>query len=201
VNGDYLELMGRKFPVVSFPFTEPHNLLNACMAALLAYGLMESRRRGSASIERIVEGLRRFTGLAHRMEWLGEKDGVRVVNNSMCTNPAAVVSSAESVPAVTHLLIGGVNKGLDFAPLAEYLATHSNKPYLFGSDAQLLDNMLGEGYSIFGTLDDAFRAATIEARPGEVIMLAPGCASTDQFRDFRDRGEAFKTIAKEWLES
>jgi UDP-N-acetylmuramoylalanine--D-glutamate ligase len=61
--------------------------------------------------------------------------------------------------------------------------------------------MLGGGYPVFATLNLAFEAATREARPGEVIMLAPGCASTDQFRDFRERGEVFKAMAKEWLES
>jgi len=59
--------------------------------------------------------------------------------------------------------------------------------------------MLGGSYPIFDTLNQAFEAATRNAVKGEVIMLAPGCASTDQFRDFRDRGNVFKAIAKEWL--
>jgi UDP-N-acetylmuramoylalanine--D-glutamate ligase len=151
--------------------------------------------------DKIIEGLMQFRGLAHRMEWLGERGGVRVVNNSMCTNPDAVIKSAQSIRDRTHLLIGGVNKGLDFKPLAHYLANHRNKAYLFGTDGNTLDNMLGGGYPVFATLNLAFEAATREARPGEVIMLAPGCASTDQFRDFRERGEVFKAMAKEWLES
>jgi UDP-N-acetylmuramoylalanine--D-glutamate ligase len=151
--------------------------------------------------QEIVKGLQQFKGLAHRMELLGSRDRIRVINNSMCTNPDAVIKSAQSVRDPSHLLIGGVNKGLDFKPLANYLANHRNKAYLFGSDAEALDNMLGGGYPIFANLANAFQAAVLEARPGEVIMLAPGCASTDQFSDFRDRGEVFRTIAKEWLES
>ena len=147
----------------------------------------------------IVEGLKSFHGLAHRMEPLGEKGGVRVINNSMCTNPDAVIKSAASVRDPAHLLIGGVNKGLDFKPLRHYLANHRHHAYLFGSDAKQLNEMLGGGYPIFDTMRQAFDEATRNAVKGEVIMLAPGCASTDQFRDFRDRGIVFKAMAKEWL--
>jgi UDP-N-acetylmuramoylalanine--D-glutamate ligase len=147
----------------------------------------------------IVEGLQSFKGLAHRMEWLGERDRVRVINNSMCTNPDAVIKSAMAVRDPSHLLIGGVNKGLDFGPLRHYLANHRHRAYLFGSDAANLDAMLGGGHPTFRTLQEAFAAATDKAVPGEVIMLAPGCASTDQFRDFRERGDVFRDVAKEWL--
>jgi UDP-N-acetylmuramoylalanine--D-glutamate ligase len=147
----------------------------------------------------IVEGLKQFHGLAHRMEWVGEKGGIRVINNSMCTNPDAVIKSASSVRDPAHLLIGGVNKGLDFKPLKHYLANHRHHAYLFGADAQQINEMLGGSYPVFDTMESAFDEATRKAVRGEVIMLAPGCASTDQFRDFRDRGIVFKAIAKEWL--
>ncbi len=148
---------------------------------------------------KVVDGIKSFHGLAHRMEPVGEKDGIRVINNSMCTNPDAVIKSAQSVRDPAHLLIGGVNKGLDFKPLKHYLANNRHKAYLFGSDSQNLNEMLGGNFPIFDTLEQAFDAATRNAVKGEVIMLAPGCASTDQFRDFRDRGNVFKAIAKEWL--
>jgi UDP-N-acetylmuramoylalanine--D-glutamate ligase len=147
----------------------------------------------------IVDGLHAFKGLAHRMERVGERDRVRVINNSMCTNPDAVIKSAMAVRDPAHLLIGGVNKGLDFGPLRHYLANHRHRAYLFGSDAANLNAMLGGGHATFRTLEEAFAVATERAVPGEVIMLAPGCASMDQFRDFRERGDVFRTIAKEWL--
>jgi UDP-N-acetylmuramoylalanine--D-glutamate ligase len=147
----------------------------------------------------VIEGLKAFRGLAHRMEALGERDGIRVINNSMCTNPDAVIKSAQSVRDPAHLLIGGLNKGLDFQPLKHYLANHRHKAYLFGVDALKINEMLGGNYPTFDTLNQAFEAATLRAVKGEVIMLAPGCASSDQFRDFRDRGNVFKAIAKEWL--
>jgi UDP-N-acetylmuramoylalanine--D-glutamate ligase len=76
-----------------------------------------------------------------------------------------------------------------------------HKAYLYGEAKDVLNRQLGGGFPTYNTLQEAFRAATDKARPGEVIMLAPGCASTDQFHDFRERGNVFKTIAKEWLES
>jgi UDP-N-acetylmuramoylalanine-D-glutamate ligase len=239
VDDTQLIVLHRHIEITDLPFAEPHNLVNATMACLLAYSVLawkgaqdpdsnaaallmkaeeefldhqaamrtvyDARRPTDDTMRvlppQIVEGLKQFKGLAHRMEPVGERNGIRIVNNSMCTNPDAVVKSAESIQAKTHLLIGGVNKGLDFKPLADYLANHNNKAYLFGSDAGELDKMLGGGYPMFATLADAFQAAVHEAGPGEVVMLAPGCASTDQFRDFRDRGEKFRTIAKEWLDS
>lgn len=149
----------------------------------------------------IIEGLKQFKGLAHRMELLGEKGGIRVINNSMCTNPDAVIKSAQSLHDPAQLLIGGVNKRLDFKPLANYLANGRHGAFLFGSDATALNKMLGGKFETFETLAEAFHAATLAARPGQAIMLSPGCASTDQFRDFRDRGEVFRTLAVEWLES
>jgi UDP-N-acetylmuramoylalanine--D-glutamate ligase len=231
-----LVLLDQRVKLEDLPFTEPHNYVNAAMAALLAYGALRSKaarhpdsraakllreaedtareRRGAkrsvysirttepdpyALPVEIIEGLKSFHGLAHRMELLGERNRVRVINNSMCTNPDAVIKSAMSVRDPAHLIIGGVNKGLDFGPLRHYLANHRHRAYLFCTDAADLNKMLGETYPVFRTLDQAFHAAAEAAVPGEVIMLAPGCASTDQFKDFRDRGDAFRNLAKEWL--
>lgn len=165
------------------------------------YSVRSSDPEPPALPPQIVEGLKLFHGLAHRMERVGDKNGVRIINNSMCTNPDAVIKSAMAVRDPSHLLIGGVNKGLDFAPLRHYLANGRNRAYLFGTDAADLNRMLGGNYPQFRTLEEAFRAASAAAVSGEAIMLAPGCASSDQFRDFRERGDVFRQIAKEWLAS
>lgn len=151
--------------------------------------------------EPIVDALKSFKGIEHRMELLGSKNGIRIINNSMCTNPEAVVKSAQAVKGPNHLIMGGKDKDLPFLPVRNYLANGMHKAYLFGEAKDLLNAQLGGGFPTYNTLQEAFRAATEKARPGEVIMLAPGCASTDQFQDFRDRGNVFKSIAKEWLES
>ena len=208
-----LVVLDQRIPLDSFPWTEPHNHANAACAALLAYGLLRAvdspliaealaarpkpsvfaarREEPPALPPRIVAGLREFQGLAHRMELVGVREGVKVVNNSMCTNPDAVVSSALAARDATHLLVGGVDKGLDFTPLGRLLGGGRHRAYLFGRDARQIDAQMGGGFPVFGTMEEAFRAAAANARRGETIMLAPGCASSDQFRDFRDRGDQF----------
>ena len=217
-----LVVLDVRVPLASLPWTEPHNHANAACAALLAYGLLKAtasplieaalaaRPKPSVFAPRrspepalppeIVAGLREFRGLAHRMEALGARNGVRVVNNSMCTNPDAVVASALAAKDPTLLLVGGADKGLDFAPLGRFLGGGRHRAYLFGRDARQIDAQMGGGFPLFATMEEAFHAATADAHPGETIMLAPGCASSDQFRDFRDRGDQFRVMAKDWLE-
>ena len=150
-------------------------------------------------LPQIFAALKTFKGLDHRMEKVGEKKGVTVIDNSMCTNPDAVLKSAMGLQEPKHLLLGGTNKKLDFKPLKAYLSNSQNRAYLFGKDAGEVNSQLGGTFPIFETMAQAFNAATQAAKPGEVIMLAPGCASQDQFEDFRDRGNVFREIATEWL--
>jgi len=149
----------------------------------------------------LLAGLKQFRGLSHRMEVLGDKSGVKVINNSMCTNVDAILKSATAIREPKHLLIGGVNKGLDFRPLRNYLANRRDQAYLYGRDAAAINETLGGGWPVFAKLREAFDAAKAASKPGEVIMLSPGCASFDEFEDFRHRGNVFKELAMEWLKS
>lgn len=194
-------------PIESFPFTERHNFINACHASLLALSYLESGAgRASAPpmppsqmAAQVLAGLKTFKGLAHRMEHVGHKGGIEIINNSMCTNPAAILASSGSIAAPQHLLIGGIKKNYDFRPVREMLQKKGHEAYLFGRDAQEISAELGDIAQVFDTMEEAFSAATDKAVPGDVIMLAPGCASMDQFDDFVARGEIFKRLAKEWL--
>jgi UDP-N-acetylmuramoylalanine--D-glutamate ligase len=198
-----LTLLDKRVSLEDLPFQEPHNFQNAAMASLLAYAALVATGRTSAGVMPgcVIDGLLSFKGLAHRMEVVGSKNGVRVINNSMCTNPDAVIKSVQAVKDRTHILMGGVNKNLDFAPLRHYLANQRHQVYIYGRDSHELSNMLGGNMQEFATLDEAFAAASKNAKTNEVVMLAPGCASMDAYRDFRDRGNVFRTIAKEWLKS
>ncbi len=189
-------------PTNSLPFHEKHNLLNACHASLLALAYLESAEKFSPGerIERVFAGLKAFKGLAHRMERLGHRAGVEIINNSMCTNPAAVIASSSGVAAPQHLLIGGIKKNYDFLPVRDFLERSGHAAYLFGTDSKEINEELGGSWPVFSTMTLAFRAATEKAGPGEVVMLAPGCASMDQFADFVARGDEFKKMAKEWLD-
>lgn len=196
VDSGRLVVMGSEIELAQLPFDEEHNVLNAMAASLLAGAVAPN-----PDYERILEGLRSFKPLAHRMERVGERNGVLVINNSMCTNPAAVVASSSSIPRRQHLLIGGVDKDMDFRPLSEYLVRSDHRVYAYGRDAEQIVRQLGGRWPVFNTLRDAFEAATRQAASGDAIMLAPGAASMDQFRDFRHRGEAFTEMAMEWLKS
>lgn len=180
----------------ALPFSEPHNFLNAMAACLLVYGLSDER----ADPQVLLDAFKQFRGLAHRMERLGTKDGVRIINNSMCTNPAAVVASSRALNAKQRLLVGGSNKDLDFTELGQYLNSEGHAAYLFGQDAEKIAAQLAGPYPVFRTMAEAFAAAIHDAQEGETVMLAPGVASQDQFADFRDRGEQFRQLAKEWLD-
>lgn len=220
MEGDDLWVLGSKSHVEGLPFREPHNRTNAQMAALLAYGALRGKAlhdRGSDAYRllhdagadpagapgpcpnQILEGLHRFRGLSHRMEVVGERGGIQVINNSMCTNPGAVVSSLQAVGTPCHVLMGGVNKNLDFTPVGDYLATTNHHVYLFGKDGRAVGSQLGQDYPYFERMEAAFQAAAAKAQQGETIILAPGCAGLDAYRDFRERGDVFRMIAKEWL--
>lgn len=118
----------------------------------------------------------------------------------MCTNPAAVRASLESIPGTVHALIGGVNKDLSFAGLKDFFANRSGSVQIFGRDALQINQELGGNYQVWSTMKEAFDAATKEAMDGDIVMLVPGCASMDQFRDFRDRGDVFRTYVTDWTE-
>lgn len=186
-----------RVPISDLHFSEKHNILNALCAGLMAISFCDVTGNGES--EMAPMGLKQFCGIRHRMETVGIRGGVKLINNSMCTNPGALIASSKGINAPQRLLIGGANKELDFAPVAEYLNVSGHKPYLFGRDAQAINATLGGSYPVFDTLDEAFAAAIGDAQPGEVLMLAPGVASMDQFEDFRARGEAFRELALSWL--
>ena len=117
-----------------------------------------------------------------------------------CTNPDALIASSLSVVGLQHLLMGGLRKGLTFESVGVHLKKEGHVAYLYGTDASEINEQMGGGYKVFKNLAEAFAAAAKNAHNGEVVMLAPGCASTDQFEDFRHRGAVFTKLAKEWLE-
>jgi UDP-N-acetylmuramoylalanine--D-glutamate ligase len=191
-----LLVRGEPIELSDLPFGGKHNYENAMAAMLLAATFFDFE----FDTAKLVPGLKAFRGLSHRMEHIGSKQGVLLINNSMCTNPAAIVASSQSLSRRQHLLVGGVDKGMDFAPVREYLEVSNHEVYLFGTDAMTIRRQLGDNLPVFLTMAEAFEFAITRAKDGEIVMLAPGAASMDQFSDFRDRGEQFTKMAKEWLE-
>jgi UDP-N-acetylmuramoylalanine--D-glutamate ligase len=170
-----------------------HHRLNAEAAAAVC------RVRGldPGSIER---ALHEFPGLPHRMEQVGNVAGVDYVNDSKATNVSAAQAALESFAGGVHAILGGSLKGGGFTALAPAVAARCAACYLIGDAAGRLAHDLdatGVELSECGDLERAVRAAAERARPGEVVLLAPACASFDQYRDFEERGEHFRALVGE----
>jgi UDP-N-acetylmuramoylalanine--D-glutamate ligase len=166
-----------------------HNRSNA-LAALLA-----ARLQG-VSDETILKVLAGFSGVPHRLEYLGEVDGVACYNDSKATNLDAVVKAVESFDRPLVLLLGGHDKGADFAVLAPLLARRDCRVIAFGAAGKKIAGQLPGLVSgdPARNLLEAWQRARAAARSGEVILLAPGCASFDEFSSYRERGEAFRRL-------
>ncbi|OYT74946.1 MAG: hypothetical protein CFK49_05715, partial [Armatimonadetes bacterium JP3_11] len=171
-----------------------HNLENALAAAYVAAIL-------GGAVQQLRDAFATFKGVPHRMEFVGEWAGVRYINNSMCTNADALESSLQATPKPCLVIAGGVDKNDSTHQIAESLARHARFVLLIGRDGQAIGSALNRlGYTSWEyteTLENAVRRARAHAKAGETVILAPGCASFDQFRNFAHRGEEFKRIVVE----
>jgi UDP-N-acetylmuramoylalanine--D-glutamate ligase len=166
-----------------------HNRENAAAATAAA-------RAAGLSDEAIAEALRSFPGVAHRLELVAELDGVRFVNDSKATNTAAARRALAAYSEPLHVILGGSRKGESFDELAREV---HGRAYLIGETAGELADALGRAGVPFeqcGDLATAVATAAASARPGEIVLLSPACASYDQFSDFEHRGEDFRRLVQ-----
>jgi UDP-N-acetylmuramoylalanine--D-glutamate ligase len=171
--------------VEELPLRGLHNRRNAMAAAAicLARGIEPDAVRAA---------LRSFAGVEHRLEDVATIDGVLYVNDSKATNVDSTLVALASFDVPVHLILGGQGKGQDFEPLREPVAARCVGVYLIGEDAATIGLVVGGERC--ETLRRAVDAAAAAARPGEVVLLSPACASFDQFEDFEARGRAFKEM-------
>jgi UDP-N-acetylmuramoylalanine--D-glutamate ligase len=167
-----------------------HNRQNAMAAAAvcLARGIDPGA---------VIAGLETFSGVAHRLEQIAVRRGVRWVNDSKATNVASTIVALRAYPGGIHLIAGGRGKRQDFRPLAPLVAERCSAVYLIGEAAGELRMALGDtGVPLHevGDLERAVAAAGQAARPGETVLLSPACASFDQFPDFEARGDHFRAL-------
>ena len=177
----------RRIPLDGLQLAGVHNRENALAALAAAWA-------AGAEPERAVSALAGFRGLPHRMEQVARVAGVLYVNDSKATNPSAAQRSLASSDAPVVWIAGGRDKGLDFGPLAETAAGRVRAAVLLGEAAGKLEDALAGRVESHGAccLEQAVRAAARLARAGDVVLLAPACASQDQFRNFEERGERFR---------
>jgi UDP-N-acetylmuramoylalanine--D-glutamate ligase len=163
-----------------------HNQLNA-LAALAAGDLM------GLELSAMLQVLAEFPGLPHRMQLVARKAGVEYINDSKATNVGAAVASIESIDGDIVLIAGGEAKGGDFGDLANALGDRLRAAILIGKDADQIAEALADlaPVHIAEGIDEAVAEAAACAETGDTVLLAPACASLDQFPNYRARGAAF----------
>ncbi len=166
------------------------NVLAACAAAHLV----------GATPEDIAVGVKTFRGVEHRLELVGKIGGVEFYNDSKATNVDAALKGIEAFPGPLIVILGGKDKGSAYIPLQEPLRRRARRVILIGAAAEKIASDLGDGLSIFqaSTLDRAVQAATEQAQPGDVVLLAPACSSFDQFENYEHRGRVFKQLVEKF---
>lgn len=167
-----------------------HNRLNAAMATAAVAAAVPGAHHDDAT-----HAIASFPGLAHRLEFVGELSGVRCYNDSKSTTPEScllAVRAFEPEESRVHLIAGGYDKGSDLAPVAR-LADRIAALYAIGTTAPALAAACPR-VTPCGTLERAVEAALARARPGDVLLLSPACASWDQFENFEKRGDAFRAL-------
>ncbi len=174
-------------PVAALPLAGLHNAANALAALALGDAI------GLAAAP-MLEGLRRFRGLPHRLEKTADIRGITFYDDSKGTNVGATVAALNGVTTKVVLIAGGDGKGQNFSPLAAAVASRARAVVLIGRDAPAIERVLkGAGVPLIraSSMEDAVDTAFRAAVAGDAVLLSPACASYDMFRSYVHRGEVF----------
>jgi UDP-N-acetylmuramoylalanine--D-glutamate ligase len=177
-------------PVNSLLVKGVHNWQNALAACALADAI-------NIAPEVMIRVLTSFSGLKHRCQWIRRVEGVDWINDSKGTNIGATISAINGIGGSMQgkivLIAGGQGKGADFKDLTQPIADFVRSIVLVGEDADKIEAALADVVPITrtSTLDNAVAIAKKHAKPGDVVLLSPACASLDMFRDYNHRGEVF----------
>ena len=174
-------------PLADVPLKGAHNLEN--VLAGVSIGILVG-----CQPEQIREAVRNFKAVEHRLEFVAKVAGVDYYNDSKATNVDATIKALESFPANIHLILGGKDKGSDYSVLTDLLRQRVKRVYTIGAAAAKIESQIQGAAEVehAETLENAVRRASESAVPGDVILLAPACASFDQFQNYEHRGRAFK---------
>ena len=183
---------GRPFlAVAEIPLRGRHNVENVMAAAVAAH-------LAGVPLEAIAAAVRSFPGVEHRIEFVRRLDGVDFYNDSKATNVDATLKAIDAFPGGLWIILGGKDKGSDYTVLREPLREKAKAALLVGAAAAKIEAHLGDAVRLIdaGTIAEAVRAAWREAAAGDTILLAPACASFDQFTGYEQRGRVFKELVR-----
>lgn len=191
IDGGTLVLLGEPVMAVGEIRLAGRHLQSDVMAAALGASA------AGASRDAIASGVRGFRGVPHRLETLGERGGVRWVNDSQATIPVAAIAALDAFAAPVVLIAGGKDKGLDYDAFADRIAERCRATVLIGETAGELERLIAGRVPVAraSSIEAAVEAAAAAAQPGDVVMLAPAAASFDMFEDYAARGDAFRAAA------
>jgi UDP-N-acetylmuramoylalanine--D-glutamate ligase len=179
-------------PVAGIPIKGPHNLENVLAAVCAA-------RIVGASAESIRKSVESFRAVEHRLEFVSDINGVAYYNDSKATNVDATIKALQSFTGGIHLILGGKDKDSDYTLLASLVRERVRAVYTIGSAAEKIARALDSAAKIESaeTLQHAVQLASGAAQPGDTVLLAPACASFDQFENYEHRGRVFKELVQQ----
>jgi UDP-N-acetylmuramoylalanine--D-glutamate ligase len=179
-------------PASEIPIRGRHNAENVLAASIAA-------ARAGVSHSAIAAAVRTFCAVEHRLEFVRNVSGIDFYNDSKATSVDATLKALDAFPGGLWVILGGKDKGLDYAPLRAPLAQKARAAVLIGAAAAKIAGQLDGGVPLVDahTLDAAVAHAFRHAVAGDTVLLAPACASFDQFRSFEHRGETFKHLVNE----
>jgi len=197
LHGDEIVVMhhGKEDPVMKaaeIPLAGAHNLENVLAAVIIA-------RLAGVDAATIAKAVKSFAGVEHRLEFVAEIRGVRFYNDSKATNVDATLKALDAFPGRILVILGGKDKGSDYTVLQKPLRERAILALLIGAAADMIERQIAGSVAIerAGTLERAVEAASMAARSGDVVLLAPACASFDQFENYEQRGRVFKQLVRE----
>jgi UDP-N-acetylmuramoylalanine--D-glutamate ligase len=184
-----------KYPIDTIQLQGKHNLENIMASVLVA-------RHCGCTPDAVREALESFAGLPHRMEFVGERDGVRFYNDSKGTNVGAVARALETFSKPVILLVGGRDKGGDFSTLSGLIRERVKELIIFGEARKQIDDRVGgivKTHMAAGLKESIFRAWEASSA-GDIVLLSPGCASFDEFTSYAERGDYFKKLVMQIID-
>jgi UDP-N-acetylmuramoylalanine--D-glutamate ligase len=177
--------------VAEIPLAGTHNVENVLAAATAA-------RLANVDAATIGKAVKSFAGVEHRLEFVAEIGGVRYYNDSKATNTDATLKALDAFQRGILVILGGKDKGSDYSVLQKPLREKAVLALLIGAAADKIEKQIVGSVAIerAGTLQAAVQVASQAAKPGDVVLLAPACASFDQFENYEHRGRVFKELVR-----
>jgi UDP-N-acetylmuramoylalanine--D-glutamate ligase len=177
--------------VSEIPLKGAHNVEN--VLAGVCVGMLAGSKP-----EQIRQAIHNFKAVEHRLEFVARIRGVDYYNDSKATNVDATIKALESFPANIHLILGGKDKGSDYTVLNDLLRERVKTVYTIGAAAEKIELQIKGNVEIVHaeTLEKSVRRASQNAQPNDIVLLAPACASFDQFDSYEHRGRVFKEVVQ-----